>query len=94
MQPDKLIRMANSIAMFCRSNPDGARHTADVADHINNYWEPRMRTQLFAAYESGDTGSFHPLVLEAMTKIRRPAVPLEQRTTTATDQAAGPAGSA
>ena len=89
MPPEKLIRMANQIATFCQSNPDGARHTANVADHINNYWEPRMRTQLFTAYEAGETAGFHPLVLDAMAKIRRPSAPLEARTTIEGDGSAG-----
>jgi formate dehydrogenase subunit delta len=89
MPPEKLIRMANQIATFCQSNPDGARHTASVADHINSYWEPRMRSQLFAAYEAGETGGFHPLVLDAMTAIRRPKEPLEARTSIEGEGSAG-----
>ena len=75
MQHDKLIHMANQIATFCASNPKGARQTADVADHINKFWEPRMRTKLFERIASGPNEDVHPLVLEAMEHIRRPAAP-------------------
>ncbi|BDA83290.1 formate dehydrogenase subunit delta [Aureimonas sp. SA4125] len=75
MQHDKLIHMANQIATFCASNPKGARATANVADHINSFWEPRMRAKLFERIESGSVEDVHPLVLEAMADIRRPVVP-------------------
>jgi formate dehydrogenase subunit delta len=75
MQRDKLIHMANQIATFCEANPRGARQTADVADHINKFWEPRMRRKLLEKLESGTTEGVHPLVLEAIADIRRPAPP-------------------
>jgi formate dehydrogenase subunit delta len=72
MQHDKLIHMANQIATFCASNPRGARQTADVADHINKFWEPRMRAKLCERLESGTTEDVHPLVMQALADIRRP----------------------
>lgn len=71
MSPDKLIRMANQIALFYESKPH-AEGVAGVADHLNAYWEPRMRRQFFALVDAGGTG-FRPLVLEAAPGIRRPA---------------------
>lgn len=81
MPHDRLITMANQIAAFCATNPRGARQTADVADHINKFWEPRMRVKLIARLEAGETEGVHPLVIEALPHIRRPAAPLEERTT-------------
>ncbi|MDY8107569.1 formate dehydrogenase subunit delta [Fulvimarina sp. 2208YS6-2-32] len=78
MERDKLVHMANQIATFFQSTPEGAR-SEGVADHINRFWEPRMRTQLFAKIDANDTGELHPLVLEAVPHIRRPDKPLEQR---------------
>lgn len=75
MQHDKLIYMANQIATFCESNPRGARQTADVADHINKFWEPRMRRKLLEKLEGGETEGVHRLVLEAVPSIRRPPAP-------------------
>jgi hypothetical protein len=46
MSPDKLVRMANQIATFFHSKPHDEA-VAGVADHISNFWEPRMRAQLF-----------------------------------------------
>ncbi|KAB0678853.1 formate dehydrogenase subunit delta [Aureimonas leprariae] len=72
MLHDKLVHMANQIALFCASNPAGARQTANVADHINKFWDPRMREKLIAKAESGETADMHPLVVEAIPAIRRP----------------------
>lgn len=67
---DKIIRMANQIARFMESKP----HDEGVdllASHINDFWEPRMRTKLFAYLDQGNP-DFRPLVVEAAPKIRRP----------------------
>lgn len=71
MSPDKLIHMANQIATFFESKPH-AEGVEGTAAHINDYWEPRMRRQLFALIEAGTPG-FRPLLLEAAARIRRPA---------------------
>lgn len=71
MSPDKLIYMANQIATFFDSKPH-AEGVKGVADHINAFWEPRMRRQLFLLLDSGSAG-FKSLLLEAAPAIRRPA---------------------
>jgi formate dehydrogenase subunit delta len=71
MSPEKLIHMANQIATFFTTKPE-AEGRAGIAEHINAYWEPRMRTQLFALLDAGVAG-FHPLFLAAASGIRRPA---------------------
>ena len=67
---DKLVRMANQIATFFLSQPENIR-AEGVATHINKFWEPRMRRQLFEHIDKGGEGLL-PLVLEATTLIRRP----------------------
>ena len=73
MSPDKLIHMANQIAIFFESRPE-TEAAAGVACHISDYWEPRMRRQLFALVEAGTPG-FRPLVLKAAAGVRRPVEP-------------------
>ena len=46
---DKIIRMANQIARFMESKPHAEEGLAGLASHINDFWEPRMRTKLFRA---------------------------------------------
>ncbi|MGL4319899.1 MAG: formate dehydrogenase subunit delta [Paracoccaceae bacterium] len=71
MSPDKLIHMANQIATFFTTKPE-AEGLAGIAEHINAYWEPRMRNQLFAHLDAGGAG-LHPLFIAAAKGIKRPA---------------------
>jgi formate dehydrogenase subunit delta len=71
MSGDKIVRMANDIAKFMESKPE-AEGSALLASHINDFWEPRMRRQLFAVIDAGGTG-LRPLVMDAAGAIRRPA---------------------
>lgn len=70
MSADKLTYMANQIARFMESKPHD-EGVASLASHINDFWEPRMRTQFFAMIDAGGT-DLRPLVLEAVPLIRRP----------------------
>lgn len=71
MSGDKIVRMANDIAKFMESKPH-QEGVALLASHINDFWEPRMRRQLFAVLDAGGAG-LRPLVLDAAGAIRRPA---------------------
>ncbi|MFS2151824.1 formate dehydrogenase subunit delta [Rhizobium sp. Rhizsp42] len=68
---DKLVYMANQIAGFFATQPE-AEAAQGVASHINKFWEPRMRRQLFEILEQ-DAKGLSPLVLQAMPSIRRPS---------------------
>lgn len=70
MSADKIARMANDIAKFMESKPK-EEGLASLSSHINDFWEPRMRTQLFALLDQGGAG-LRPLVIEAAGRIRRP----------------------
>lgn len=71
MSLDKMIRMANQIATFFASQPEAGR-VAGVANHINDFWEPRMRVAFLEAVAAGTLEGLHPLVLEAMDDIKYP----------------------
>ncbi|MAU44465.1 formate dehydrogenase subunit delta [Salipiger thiooxidans] len=71
MSPEKMVMMANQIATFFASQP-GDHGAEDVAAHINDFWEPRMRSQLIAFIEAGGEG-LHPLVIQSLGHIRAPA---------------------
>lgn len=68
MSPEKLVRMANQIATFFESKKHDEAVTGTAA-HISDFWEPRMRKQLFDHIAAGGAG-LKPLVLEASSKIR------------------------
>ena len=67
----KIIRMANQIGTFFESKPhDEGVH--GVAEHINKFWEPRMRRHFFDVVDSGGEG-LKPIVIEAASQVRRPS---------------------
>ncbi|TPK88341.1 MULTISPECIES: formate dehydrogenase subunit delta [unclassified Mesorhizobium] len=72
---EKLIRMANQIAAFFHSRPREEGITG-VAEHINKFWEPRMRRQFFEMLDNGAAG-FDELVVVAAARIKRPITPAE-----------------
>ena len=67
----KIVRMANQIGTFFQSKPH-EEGVAGVAEHINKFWEPRMRRHLFEIIDAGGEG-LDELVLAASATIRRPA---------------------
>jgi formate dehydrogenase subunit delta len=73
---EKLVRMANQIGAFFKSKPHD-EGVAGVAEHINKFWEPRMRRQFFEMIDAGGAG-FDPIVLEASATVRRPSEPPHQ----------------
>jgi formate dehydrogenase subunit delta len=67
----KLIRMANQIATYFDSRPEAER-VSGIAAHINDFWEPRMRTQLLdLLVKRSDVFKAH--VVESLPHIRKPA---------------------
>lgn len=68
MSPEKMVYMANQIATFFKSQPGDDR--ADrIASHLRDFWEPRMRDQLFAYTDQGGEG-LDPLTRQAIEKLR------------------------
>lgn len=70
MELKDMIRMANQIADFNRPYPR-ANAVKEIADHINRFWEPRMRKDFFAHMAKGGEG-FDALVREAAAQVRKP----------------------
>lgn len=67
MDLDKLVRMANHIGDFFAAMPDPAEARAGIAQHLQRFWEPRMRQELMAHVEGSAQGAgLAPLVLAAL----------------------------
>lgn len=65
-----MLRMANQIAGFF--NGSGKEQaTKDAAEHINKFWDPRMRAALIRYLDAGGT-ELDPTIRQAATLIRRP----------------------
>jgi formate dehydrogenase subunit delta len=67
----KIIRMANQIATYFDSRPEGER-VSGIASHINDFWEPRMRTQLLDLI-ARRRDVFKPEVVAGLALIRKPS---------------------
>ena len=67
-----MVHKANIIAQYFAAYPH-EEAVAGVADHIQKYWEPRMRHQLLAYLIQGG-GSLHELVKEA-APLLKPQLP-------------------
>ncbi len=64
---EKLIRMANQIALAFRLEPR-ERALASVADHIKSFWTPKMRRDIAAHAALGGEG-LDPLALAALDRL-------------------------
>jgi formate dehydrogenase subunit delta len=67
MQPEKLVVMANQIARFFAAQGE-ARALPQIADHIRQFWDPRMRRAIAAHIAEGGAG-LDPLAKMALAGI-------------------------
>ncbi len=56
MDYSHLVKMANDIGSFFASEPDAAVAAKSIAQHIERYWDPRMRRQIVTHYRDGGEG--------------------------------------
>jgi formate dehydrogenase subunit delta len=55
MDPHRLVTMANQIAHAFRLKGE-ERAIAETADHIQKFWDPRMRREIRSILEAGGDG--------------------------------------
>ncbi len=67
MHRRNLIRMANQVAQFFDVYPED-QGSAEVAKHLRNFWDPRMRRQLLE-YAGQPEDDMHPLVRRAVKSL-------------------------
>jgi len=67
MEFDRLVHMANQIGKFFATQ--GKSNASDaIADHLRKFWDPRMRKQICAYFDSGGKG-LDPLAYRAVEMI-------------------------
>ncbi|MEM7081183.1 MAG: formate dehydrogenase subunit delta [Pseudomonadota bacterium] len=66
---DKLVRMAQQIADNNSFTPDVDVVAAKVADHIQRFWDPRMKQQIIDYANSGEA-QLTQVVTRAVSLIR------------------------
>ena len=52
MDPHHLVHMANQIGAFFQAEPDRAAALEGIAGHLKRFWDPRMRSQILAWFDS------------------------------------------
>jgi len=67
---ETMVHNANGIALYFAAYPR-EEAIAGVTDHIQKYWERRMRQQL-TEYVAHGGGGLHELVLEAVKRLNQP----------------------
>jgi formate dehydrogenase subunit delta len=67
----RLIYMANQIGSFFQSQP-AEKVVPGIVDHIQHFWDPRMRAEIFRHLGDGGAG-LRPPVLEALTILKEAA---------------------
>ena len=65
---DKLVRMAQQIADNNSFTPDVDVVAAKVADHIQRFWDPRMKQQIIDYANSGEA-QLTQVVSKAVSQI-------------------------
>ena len=66
--PDRLVYMANQIRKFFHSQGKD-KAVPGIAEHIKKFWDPRMRTAIFAHLDAGGAG-LDPDVRDALVKLK------------------------
>lgn len=70
MDNDNLIHMANRIGAFFAAMPDRPEAVEGVAQHIERYWEPRMRLSLLGHVDGHAGEGLDDIVLTAIRTHR------------------------
>ena len=71
MDKQNLIKMANNIGTFFKSEPDRDIAVAGIEQHLKNFWEPRMRHQIIDYVQQGGS-ELMDIVAEAVRNLSMP----------------------
>ena len=66
MDSQHLVKMANNIASFFEAEPDASKGAKGVAEHLKNFWDPRMRREILAYADEQQGAGLKKIVLEAL----------------------------
>jgi formate dehydrogenase subunit delta len=64
----RLVAMANQIGTFFTAQRSGEA-SADIADHLRKFWDPRMRAGILAHLAAGGAG-LDPPVRAAVERLK------------------------
>ena len=66
-----LVKMANDIGAFFESDPDPSKGAKAVADHIRNFWDPRMRREILNYIDREPQSKLKDIVVRALINHRQ-----------------------
>ena len=66
MDVENLIRMANRIGEFFEAWPDREEARAGIANHLQKFWPPIMRKDLYAQFDRDGAPELKSIVAEAI----------------------------
>ena len=69
MSAERLVQMANDIGHFFAAESQRAEAIAGIANHIQRFWDPRMRRQILAHLQAGGEG-LEELPREAVASLK------------------------
>jgi formate dehydrogenase subunit delta len=72
---EHLVKMANDIGDFFRSEPERKEAIAGIANHISRFWTPRMRQKLLAHVAQHGEAALDELPREALKSIAKNSAP-------------------
>lgn len=67
---EHLVEMANDIGNYFRAEPDQDAARAGILQHIERFWEPRMRRKMKAYLVDTGGEGLEPLVREALAGLK------------------------
>lgn len=68
MKADRLVHMANQIALAFKTLPE-AEAVAAIEDHLRKFWDPRMRRKILEHLSAGGA-ALDPVARAAVTRLR------------------------
>lgn len=68
MAPEKMVRMANQIATFFKTQP-GTDQPDKVAAHLRDFWEPGMRQRLKDYIVANNSAELDDIVVQAAKQL-------------------------
>jgi formate dehydrogenase subunit delta len=72
MSVEHLVQMANDIGHFFAAEPRREDAIAGITNHLERFWDPRMRRQIEKHLAQGGEG-LEELVREAVARLSAPA---------------------
>lgn len=68
MDQENLVKMANNIGAYFKSEPDRDVAIAGIEQHLEKFWEPRMRHKIIEYVQQGGA-ELMDIVAEAVRKL-------------------------